>query len=310
VEEAAMRCCIPVLLLPLLAGCQANYTILEHHDINLPTGDKPTLVLEMANGPITITPGPGRSIVGKLTKRGVGFNKDEAEQQLAAMDFDLVPEAGNKVRIKAIRKDRSRWGSSGAEAELQVPPGTSLELITSNAAIRVEGKAANVITKTSNGIVKLIGTHCPVIVTTSNASVTAEEVAGTVKIETTNGKIVVSGRQLNLACQTSNGSIEFTGDVSSGEHLLSTRNGSITANLPADCRLNVDASTSGGSKIKCDFSLKTTSRKSRNSLKGTIGGEETDRTLVLKTSNSSIALKKCKPKDLTALQDSQGDGEE
>src|SRR4051794_25908822 len=131
----AMRWSIPLLLLPLLTGCQSNYTILEHHDIDLPASDKPTLVLEMINGSITITTGPGKNIVGKLTKRGVGFDKEEAEKEIAAMDFDLTPDADGKVHIKAVRRDKNKWHSSGAEAELQVPAGTALVLITQNAEV-------------------------------------------------------------------------------------------------------------------------------------------------------------------------------
>src|SRR5262245_4421980 len=126
----AMRWTAPLLLLPFLVGCQNDYTILEHHDINLPAGDKPTIVIKMSNGPITVTTGPGKHIVGKLTKRGVGFDKEEAERELAAMDFELKPDVDGKIEIKATRHDKRGWHSSGTEAELEVPAGTVLELVT------------------------------------------------------------------------------------------------------------------------------------------------------------------------------------
>src|SRR4029078_10066607 len=130
-----MRWSLPVLLLPLFVGCKNNHTILEHHPVSLPAGERLSLVVEMVNGPITITTGSGKNITGKLTKRGVGFDKDEAERELAAMDFEMVPEGDNVIRIKAVRKDKHRWNNSGTEADLQVPAGSSLELITSNGSV-------------------------------------------------------------------------------------------------------------------------------------------------------------------------------
>jgi DUF4097 and DUF4098 domain-containing protein YvlB len=294
-----MRWIIVPLLLPLLVGCESHYTILEHHDINLPAGEKPTIVIEMANGPVTITTGPGKNIVGKLTKRGVGFDKEEAERELAAMEFELKPGDNGKIYIKARRIDKNRWHSSGAQAELTVPSGCGLVLLTSNAEVKVDGKAAAVVAKTSNALVTLKSVLGPVEVTTTNGSVRAEDVIGTAKIETKNGDVTVKGRQLNLLCSTSNGSIRFTGDVSNGEHRLTTSNGNITATLPQDCQLNVDANTTHG-RITSDFKFAkggVTSKK--NQAKGRIGGEETDRFLVMKTSNSNISLKKGKSKDFT-----------
>lgn len=284
-----------VFLVPCLTGCTPDYTILEHRDVSLPVGEKPHLFIEMANGSIDITSTSGKDVTGKLTKRGVGVDKEEAEAELAAIAFDMIPNQDGKIVIRVKRTDgRKQWNSSGAEATLQVPKGSKLELVSTNASIRVNGRNQGTIAKTSNGSIDVKDTQSWVDLTTTNGSVECEAIQGPVKIATSNAKVQVNGRDLLLDCKTSNGSIRCTGNLVDGDHKATTSNAHITMQLPRDTAVNVEATTSNG-RIKSDFNYLKTDfgfKSSKNYVKGTIGNDKPGKTLTLKTSNSSISLKR------------------
>ena len=293
-----------LLLLPLLVGCHPNYTILEHSDIKLPAGNEPSIMIEMFNGPITITTAQCKDITGQLTKRGVGEDKEAAEKEIEAIDFENNVLDG-RIIIKARRIDGSKsWNSSGTEAVLQVPAGSRIELVTSNGSIQLTGRNQGAKVKSSNGGVTLTNVQGPIEVTTSNGAVRCTDVLGKAKVETTNASIELKGRNMLLDCKSSNGSILFTGDLAAGEHKVITSNSFINAYLPQDSSLTVDASTSNG-RISNEFNLKSESqgrKKKDNILKGTIGSGSTSTTLQLRTTNSSIAIKKAKTKSVASAE--------
>jgi len=279
-----------------LLGCHPNYTIVEHSDISLPCSEQAWIVVEMVNGPITITTAKCKEITGRLTKNGVGLDKEEAEKELANIVFDSKP-VNDKIVIQAKRADGSKsWNNSGTEATLQIPLGSHVELITSNGSIQVTGKNQGILAKSSNGSITLTGGSAPVDVHTSNGAVRCTDVKGVAKIETSNGSINIKGHNLLLDCKSANGSIDCTGDLSEGQHKLITSNSHLAINLPKDINLNVEAGTSNG-KISSDFNInKTESNKKNTALKGTIGAGDPAKSVTLKTSNSSITIKKIKEK--------------
>lgn len=291
-----LRTSILPLFVCFLMGCHPQYTIVEHSDITLPCGEQPRLVVEMANGPITITTAKCKEVTGQLTKRGVGMDKDEAELELKniAFDSDIVD---GMIIIRAKRTNGNKsWNGSGAEATLQVPVGSKVELITSNGSIQVTGRIQGTLARSSNGSVTLSGGSSPVEVKTSNGAVRCSDIIGAAKIETSNGSINVKGTGLLLDCKSNNGSIDCTGNLTEGNHKLITSNSSVKIMLPRDSSLNIEANTSNG-RISSDFDVKNkeASRKG-TSLKGSIGDGDSGKTLTLKTSNSSISIKRVKEK--------------
>lgn len=294
-----------ILLSCCLLGCTPNYTIYEHSDVTLPaSGEKPVIVVEMVNGPITVTTAVCKEITGKLTKRGVGADKEEAEKELKAMAFDFQPNVDGKIVIKVIRTDGNKqWYNSGAEAVLQVPVGSRLELVTNNARIQVTGKNQGVAAKTRNGSVQTRDGQSTVDINTENGSVTCTEVIGNAHIVTSNASVKLQGKQLQMDCKSSNGSIACQGDLVAGNHQVHTSNGHITMTLPRDMHVNLEAVTSNG-RVTNEFSFNKVSFGSKNSkthIKGTIGEGEASQSLMLKTSNGSIAIKRANGKSGDAV---------
>jgi DUF4097 and DUF4098 domain-containing protein YvlB len=296
---------MPILVL-FLVGCHPEYTIVENHDIALPCGEQPQLVIEMVNGPITITTAKCKEVTGKLTKRAVGQDKDDAEKELTRIVFDNKVAVDGKIIVQAKRADGSKsWNNSGTEATLQIPLGSKVELITSNGSIELTGKNQGVLARSSNGGVTLNGGSASVEVHTTNNAVRCTDVIGSAKVETSNGLINIKGKKLLLDCKSANGSIDCTGDLAEGQHKLITSNSHVGITLPRDSNLSVDAGTSNG-KITSEFTVsKSESNKKNTVLKGTIGTGEPASTLVLKTSNSSISIKKGKDKAATTVVENE-----
>lgn len=288
---------LPLLLASLL-GCHPQYTIIEHSDLTYPaSGDKPVIVIEMINGPITITTAQCKDITGQLTKRGVGNDKEDAEKEIEAIAFESKI-VDDKIVIKAIRKDGGKvWNSSGAEATLQVPATAYLELISSNGEVNVTGGNQGVKVKTSNGKVNVKNSQSTVDIITSNATVRCEGITEKAHIETSNGNIVVTGRKLTLDCKSSNGNISASGNLADGAHKVISSNGSVTMNLPPDTNIDLEASTSNG-RINNDFSASRsgTGKKKDNYFQGSLGSGNANCQLYVKTSNNSINFKKEKPR--------------
>lgn len=126
-------------------------------------------------------------------------------------------------------------------------------------------------------------------VTNTNGAIRVNDVAGTHELDTTNGRIEVSRCAGSLDASTTNGSIhaELT-KVNKGQPLrFETTNGRIEVALPSDLAVDLDASTTNGS-IDSELPVSTT-RISRNSLRGSINGGGTS--LRMLTTNGGIAIR-------------------
>ena len=124
---------------------------------------------------------------------------------------------------------------------------------------------------------------------TVNGSIRVTSVAGKHDLDTTNGKIEVVRCAGSVDASTTNGGIsaELT-QVARGQNLeFETTNGRIQVTLPRDLAVDVDASTTNGS-IESELPV-TTTRMSRNSLRGAINGGGT--ALRLRTTNGGIDIR-------------------
>jgi DUF4097 and DUF4098 domain-containing protein YvlB len=248
----------------------------------------PRVVVEVFNGGIEVVTGAADTVLAEVTKRGSGGSEEEAEDDLENIEVTMT-QTGDEVRITARRTDARVTGNSGASAEVKVPPGSVLDLRTTNGGLTVSGATGAVTGKTSNGKVRVTGSEGRLDLTSSNGGITVQGGAGELKLHTSNGPIQVQTDGARVTAQTSNGKVSFTGTLADGESSLHSSNGSISVTLPANARFRVDASTSNGS-IASDFAVKLSGGTSRTHLQGTVG-EHPAVSLSLKTSNGGIELR-------------------
>ncbi|HEX2060565.1 MAG TPA: DUF4097 family beta strand repeat-containing protein [Thermoanaerobaculia bacterium] len=124
---------------------------------------------------------------------------------------------------------------------------------------------------------------------TVNGRIRVAEVSGNHVLETTNGRIEVARCAGSLDASTTNGGIsaELTSVAKNQPLRFETTNGRIEVALPANLAVDVDAGTTNGS-IHSDLPVSTT-RVSRNSLRGSINGGGTP--IRLRTTNGGIAIR-------------------
>jgi DUF4097 and DUF4098 domain-containing protein YvlB len=255
------------------------------------TAEKPTIVVETFNGNIDITIGAGTAVKVDVTKRGSGDTTDEAKADLKNIQVTMNQE-GSTVRVTAQRTDkRTDIGNSGASAKLTVPPGSILQLRTSNGKVTASGEAAAVTVQSSNGAVDVRGATGALDLKTSNGNITTNGGSETIALETSNGVIdATTTKEVQITATSSNGGLKFSGPLAANsKNVLRTDNATIVVTLPAAASFTLDASTSNG-KIASGFAVKGDNPRDTE-LKGTVGSDP-QTSLKLQTSNGNIEIRK------------------
>ena len=255
------------------------------------TADKPTIVVETFNGNIDVTVSAGTAVKIDVTKRGSGDTADEAKADLKNIQVTMNQE-GSTVRVTAQRSDkRTDVGNSGAAAKLTVPPGSILQLRTSNGKVTSSGEAAAVTVQSSNGAIDVRGATGALDLKTSNGNITVNGGSETIALETSNGAIeATTTKDAQITATSSNGSLKFTGPLAAqSKNVLQSDNAVLVVTLPAASTFTLDAATSNG-KIISGFAVKGDNPRDTE-LKGTVGSDP-QTSLKLQTSNGNIEIRK------------------
>jgi DUF4097 and DUF4098 domain-containing protein YvlB len=192
--------------------------------------------------------------------------------------------------VTALSQGPDSFRSRGADVQLEVPPGTVLDLHTSNGKIAAIGDVGNVNASSSNGKIDVEGSKGKLKLHSTNGAITVVGGAGKIDVETSNGAIDVKAARALVDARTSNGSIHFEGNLAEGDNTFRSSNGKITLLLPSDASFRLEADTSNG-KIRSDFLPGTSKGKEGQHLSGAVG-DHPDASITAKTSNSSIEIRK------------------
>jgi hypothetical protein len=256
-----------------LTGCFAGGDITAEEVISesFPVGAAPRVVVETFNGRIDVNAGTDGQVAVEATKRGAGFTRAEAEDDLKNVLVTMTQE-GDTLRIRAERTDAPFvTGNTGASFVVSVPTGAALELRTSNGQITTFDVTGDVFAQTSNGEIDVRGG------------------AGRLDLGTSNGRIEIEARDARVDAGTSNGRISFRGSLAEGDHRFDTSNGSIDITLPSDARFRIDASTSNGD-VSTEFPVTVSGSLDDNELRGTVG-ENPSVSIIATSSNGSIDIR-------------------
>jgi DUF4097 and DUF4098 domain-containing protein YvlB len=276
----------------MLVGCGAfnfasPFTAEEVVAKSFSTAKSPRIEIDTFNGSIDVVTAGDDSVKAKVTKHAGGSTQEAAENELENIDV-IMEQDGDTVRITAKVVDGKPIGSRGAAVELEVPPGSVLQLSTSNGKVTAAGRTGDVTAHSSNGPIHVKESKGKLDLSTSNGAIVVQGGSGRLDLKTSNGNIEIHSDHCLMHAGTTNGSIQFNGEPADGENSLHTSNGRIAVHMPADARFHIDAQTSNGS-ITNEFTLDRTEDQSRTSLRGTVG-EAPKTTLQLRTTNGSIEI--------------------
>ena len=290
--------CLSLIVVLSLASC--GPTNGSGPSVNRPTAEevvsasfnaeKPTIIVETFNGNVEVTVSGGTAIKVDVTKRGSGETTDEAKSDLKNIQVTMNQE-GTTVRVTAQRSDKRTVDNSGASAKLVVPPGSILQIGTSNGKVTASGETAAVTVQSSNGAIEVRGATGALDLKTSNGNITVNGGSEKIALATNNGAIeATTTKEVQVNATSSNGGIRFSGPLTAqGKNVLRTDNAAIAVTLPAAASFTLDAGTSNG-KIVSDFAVKGDNPRETD-LKGTVGAAP-QTSLSLQTSNANIEIHK------------------
>lgn len=199
--------------------------------------------------------------------------------------------AAGEARIE-LRRRRGldmRIGQRGAHIEVQVPPGSTVEVDASNGAVEVEGAFEVGRVKATNGEVRVSGGRGALTIEADNGRTLVERHAGPLTVRAANGRIDVTDQRSGaVALTSSNGPIRYEGTVEAlGDNSIETSNGVIEVVVQGTASFMLDASTSNGG-VTCRFAV-LDGAKGDTKLTGRVGDGTAK--LVLRSSNGAIEVR-------------------
>jgi DUF4097 and DUF4098 domain-containing protein YvlB len=237
------------LALAGMAGlCLAVHAAENRKESRLEIAPSGSINIVNASGSVTVHSAPGHQVVLAYTTHS---GKIEVDQTASA----------NKQRLEllthALDGQKPTPDEAKVDYDITVPPGTSVSVATVSAPITVDGLSGDITLSSETGQISvrnLARSHVHVRsmtapVTVSNIAGSSVEInssSGAVKMENVNGPRVTAG--------TSNGNIEYRGDCSGGDYIMTTHSGSIDLLLPATASVDLTARSSKGS-VENEFPL-------------------------------------------------------
>jgi DUF4097 and DUF4098 domain-containing protein YvlB len=206
-----------------LAGCETDHRFTEHQTVVETRPLDPSGTFRLEN-----TNGQVEVHTWKESQVKIEAQKGGSRW---AIENTRIEIRGQGDRVTVDTRQPKGWflGNTGkVDYHITVPENARLEIETTNGRVRIEG---------ASGLVRAA---------TTNGGVEVEDAVSEVEATTTNGGVRVTFRKA----------------PGEGSHRISTTNGSVTLQLPADATGDFEASTVNGG-IKTDFPLE---------IKGGLGG--------------------------------------
>jgi hypothetical protein len=291
---------IIVALVVLLCLCLATAAVLTLgsffiSDVRRTTSEVATSTEE--NRVFTVAPGAALRVdnfAGNVTVRAAD------EGHILVVAVRRAPTGASSDRIQVLYQETAEGLevrtvrptgllNARVDLEIQVPPGTPLEVGTGAGNLEVRGLTAGAQAETGSGNVMALGLLGDVELSTGSGSVDLQDATGAVTAETGSGNLTLRGIEGDLVGHTGsggirvegasgqvrldsgNGSVEYRG-TPAGECRFETGTGSVVLYLPADLDARVDLQTSSGS---VDVQFPVDGESTRRRVQGVIGsGEE------------------------------------
>ena len=224
-----------------------------------------SIVIESTNGRIVVEAWDRSDVRVQITREVRAQSDQQARALLKELSADVSVHPG-EIRIESIYPKKQKvvglWDlighgvrSTNIHYYLQVPRRTSLDLSTSNGAIRVRAVEGRVEVATTNGDVDVSAVRGALSARTTNGEVRLARIEGAADAATTNGSVAVE-----MAALPASGTME-----------LVTTNGNIELTLPREPHVNLEAQTTNG-RVYVNYKLTTEGVISSKAIRGTIGG--------------------------------------
>ena len=240
-----------------VASASPNATLTTTSDFK--TAAHATIDVESSGGGVELTRGPAGAVhvVAERT----------AETEDAARRLEVVTRLeGNTVHVQFRHVGNMR--NESVSFRIAAPADSRIEVQTAGGRVAARGFGGGIHVETGGGGVQVADARGPVRLRSGGGSIAVERVVGSVEVDTGGGSVHVQG-------------------TLRGENHVRSGGGSIHVAIPGDDKLEVDASTGGGS-ARNDFGLSSDGER-HGRFHGRIGDGSAG-SLELRTGGGSIEL--------------------
>ncbi|MCK4590731.1 MAG: DUF4097 family beta strand repeat protein, partial [Candidatus Latescibacteria bacterium] len=277
------------------------YTGEESFQRTIPQQEATLLEVKNVNGNIQVSSWVGDSVKIEAVKKVKTPNREKAEKWLKELEIQVV-RSDKEISVKTIsprrkyhqgfwdflRGRRVRWS---VDYTITVPVNLDLQLDTTNGNVEAGGVKGEVEAQSTNGNVRITEVEGSALGQSTNGSVKIKDIEGDAIARSTNGSVELLGIVGSVQASTTNGSVktEITSAKLEKDCHLSTTNGSISVNLPADISVDIDARTTNG-KVRVQLPVTIQGEINKRRLQGKInqGGP----LLWVRTTNGNITVEK------------------
>jgi len=192
----------------------------------------------------------------------------------ASLNVDAAPNGGISVKAWSkveilLRAKVETWGDTKSEAEARLKE----VKIATGAKINADGPRSAGRTYYSVSYEVFVPSKIDLTLHSTNGGVSISGVNGTIVANTTNGGLKLAGLAGKVSAHTTNGGVkvELAGSTWQGEGFdVSTTNGGVSIQVPADYSARLEASTTNGG-VRSDLPVQIQGRYSGKQVNATLG---------------------------------------
>jgi hypothetical protein len=254
------------------------------------------LDLKTFSGRIEIISWDRPEVLVEIEKRGE--DKDAVSKITVSSE-----QHASKISIDVRHPSRTTFGighftSPSARLIVSVPRKCNITARSGEGSISLERVDGALDLRTDEGTIRVVESRGTLLAESSDGSMTLDDVTGHVEVRTNDGAVRVSGTPSVLRVRTGDGSVSLRirdGASMTDDWMVTTGDGSVTAELPKNFNAMIDADPGGDGRVRSELVLSNvtgaaaeTRRRDRGPLSGQLGAG--GKLFTLRTGDGTIRL--------------------
>lgn len=254
----------------------------------------PQLQLKTFDGSIRLRSWDRKEVLVEIERRG-------PDEQTAKGYVVNTSQVGNTIVVDVPRPSAQGdvvhlggWGSHSVSLTVTAPRRLTLEARSGDGSIEADDLAGTIDLNTGDGSIRISRIEGSLKAHTGDGSMQISDASGRVEAQSGDGSINVNGRFELLDVKSGDGSVHVRAEPGSAvksDWSVTTGDGSISIELPADIDAELDAHSNDGGVQTDGFSgVSTTRDDDKGSARGRLGNG--GRTLRVRSGDGSISIRR------------------
>ena len=255
---------------------------------------EPQLQLKTFDGSIRLRSWDRKEVLVEIERRG-------PDEQTAKAYVVNTSQVGNKIIVDVPRPSAQDnivhiggWGAHSVSLTVTAPRRLTLDARSGDGSIEADDLAGTIDLNTGDGSIRISRIEGALKAHTGDGSMQISDASGRVEAQSGDGSININGRFELLDVKSGDGSVHVraeSGSAVKSDWSVTTGDGSISVELPADIDAELDAHSNDGSVHADGFSGVSTGRENDSgSARGRIGNG--GRTLRVRSGDGSITIRR------------------